>query len=62
MNEELQSLNRVLTMKEELMPKRTVNDSRFVAIKFSYKRNLKNLEDQIEILQKERKQNEPKLA
>ena len=41
-------------MKEELMSKMTANDTRFVAIKSSYEKNLRDCEDQIQQLIREK--------
>ncbi|KAB7496099.1 Chromosome-associated kinesin KIF4, partial [Armadillidium nasatum] len=61
LNEELQDLNRALAMKEELMTKMTQNDSRFVVMKSNYDKNMKDMEEQINNLMKEREELTQKL-
>ena len=54
LNEELQELNKALIMKEELMSKMTTNDNEFTHLKPDYEKNLKSMEEQIDILMKEK--------
>ncbi|XP_076066005.1 kinesin-like protein 3A [Oratosquilla oratoria] len=56
LNEELHELNRALTLKEELMVKMSANDDRFVSLRATYEKNVKDLEDQVNIVSKERDQ------